>query len=281
MNDDAFVRVSPKEGLPSFLAVRAWQRLPGITAGFSLREGGASGGCRSSLNLALHVGDDPANVLENRRRLCLSAGFAEDGWTCAEQTHGNRVKLVTKAERGAGRLSRDTAFPDTDAMITREPGILLAAFFADCVPLLFVDPENRAVGIAHAGWRGTAQNVAGATISAMREAFGSRPEAMLAAIGPSIGPCCYEVDDTVIGQIGINPPPRKENGRFMLDLKQANRQFMIKAGIGPNHIEVSGFCTCCRTDLFFSHRGENGRTGRMAAFIGIGNDRGQETFEFG
>lgn len=280
MNDDAFVRVEAGGGLPAWLAVAAWRDKPGLAAGMSLRTGGVSTGPWASLNCALHVGDEAGHVRENRRRLSLAAGFAPEGWTCAEQTHGNRVRLVRAADRGAGRLSRETAFPATDAMITREPGMMLAAFFADCVPLLFADPAGRAVGIAHAGWRGTALDIAGATVRAMAEAFGTRPDRLLAAIGPSIGPCCYEVDDAVIGrlgQIGAAAAVKKANGRFMLDLKEANRQFMIKAGLKPNHIEVSGFCTRCRTDLFFSHRGEGGRTGRMAAFIGIRNVGRQET----
>jgi len=276
LKDDAFVPVPPGGGLPAWLAVAAWRDKPGldaVTAGMSLRRGGVSAGPWASLNVALHVGDDPAAVAENRRRLSLAAGFAPDAWTCAEQTHENRVKRVTAADRGAGRLARETAFPATDAMVTNEPGILLAAFFADCVPLLFLDPENLAVGVAHAGWRGTARGVARAVIAAMKEAFGTRPEQLLAAIGPSIGPCCYEVDETVARAVGVPEAVRKAggraNGRFMLDLKEANRQFMIKEGLAPNHIEVSRYCTRCRTDLFFSHRGEGGRTGRMAAFIGI------------
>lgn len=287
MNHDAFVRVDPEGGLPPYLTVAAWRDKPGaavgkdgpagIVAGMSLRAGGVSAAPWASLNCALHVGDDPDHVRENRRRLALSAGFAPEDWTSAEQTHGNRVRVVEAADRGAGRRTRETAFPDTDAMITREPGILLAAFFADCVPLFFVDPVRRAVGIAHAGWRGTALDIAGRTVRAMAEAFGTNPGDLRAAIGPSIGPCCYEVDDAVVGQIGADAARRTAGGRFMLDLKEANRQFMIKAGLAPNHIEVSGYCTRCRTDLFFSHRGEGGTTGRMAAFIGIGNVRRQET----
>lgn len=276
VKDDAFVRMVPgEEGLPPYLAVSAWLDKPGVRAGISLREGGVSASPMDSLNCALHVGDEPDRVLENRRRLSKAAGFAAEDWTCAEQVHGHRVKLVTAGDRGAGRLARESAFADTDALMTREPGIMLAAFFADCVPLFFCDPVNRAVAIAHAGWRGTAANIAAETVRAMEERFGTRPGDLLAAIGPSIGPCCYEVDDAVVRQIGMKPPVRKDNGRYMLDLKEANRQFMIKAGLGPNHIEVSGYCTCCRTDLFFSHRGEGGKTGRMAAFIGI--DRRQET----
>jgi len=280
MKEDAFVTVSPGGGLPDWLAVAAWLDKPGcggVAAGISLRGGGVSTGPWTSLNLALHVGDEADAVLENRRRLSLAAGFAPEAWTCAEQTHENRVRLVTASDRGAGRLSRETAFPATDALITREAGILLVTFHADCVPIFFFDPARRAVGLAHAGWRGTASRVAIRTVEAMEEAFGTRPGDLLAAIGPSIGPCCYEVGEDVAGAIGVPEATReaggRAGGRFLLDLKEANRQFMIKAGLAPNRIEVSGYCTCCRTDLFFSHRGEGGRTGRLAAFIGIGTER--------
>ena len=209
------------------------------------------------------------DVLENRKRVSEASGFFLSDWTCGEQTHGCRVQLVGEQERGAGHAQLDHAFADTDSLITKEPGILLTAVFADCVPLFFVDPVQHAIGIAHAGWKGTALQIAVRTVEAMREAFASRSEDLLAAIGPSIGACCYEVDDHVIQQIDMPAPRPTVSGRYMLDLKEVNRQFMIRAGIKPNNIEQSSYCTSCNTDLFYSHRGENGRTGRMAGWIGI------------
>ncbi len=262
-------QLDKRSNAPGLLWLQAWVRdIPGLSAGFTTRIGGVGEAAYTSLNVALHVGDDSEAVVENRRRVSAAAGFPFEAWTCGEQVHSNAVRVIGPGDKGAGRLTREDAIADTDAFITDETGILLAAFYADCVPILFVDPANRAIGLAHAGWKGTALQIAERTIQRMEDAFGSRPSELLAAIGPSIGGCCYEVDERVMSQVGIDSPKPKENGRYMLDLKEVNRQFMIRTGMKPNHIEHSGYCTCCSTDLFFSHRGENGRTGRMAAWIG-------------
>lgn len=266
---EPFVPMDAHDGTKVF-QIRDWlDKIPNLSVGFTSRDGGISVKPWSSLNCALHVGDSLEAVVENRKRLSAAAGFRFDAWTCAEQTHGSQVRVVAGSDAGAGRTSREDAFADTDGLVTNQPGIMLAAFYADCVPLFFADPVRRAVGIAHAGWKGTALQIAIRTAEKMTEAFGTRPEDLYAAIGPSIGPCCYEVDERVVQEIGLTYPERKDNGRYMLDLKEANRQFMIRAGIKPNNIELTSYCTCCRTDLFFSHRGENGSTGRMTAWIGM------------
>jgi YfiH family protein len=235
------------------------------------------------MNCALHVGDDADKVIHNRTILADHLSTSFDAWTCAEQVHGNRVAIVTACERGRGRLSREDAIQDTDSLITREPGVWLTAFFADCVPLYFFDPVQKAVGLAHAGWKGTVLEIAETTVRAMEANFGSQPSDLLAAIGPSIGVCCYEVDAAVeapvraaLERMGISGEidtflivQSDKPGKFMLNLQLLNRQIMIKAGILPSRIELCGMCTSCRTDSFFSHRKEKGRTGRMAAWIGI------------
>ncbi|WP_274363336.1 peptidoglycan editing factor PgeF [Paenibacillus thermotolerans] len=266
-----------KQDEPSLLTIADWQeRFPWLSAGFSTRFGGVGGGAWDSLNCALHVGDNPEDVIANRKLLAQRASFSFDAWTCAEQVHGSDVLAVTRELRGAGRESREEAIASKDGLITNEPGVMLAAFYADCVPLWFVDPDHRAVGVAHAGWRGTAADVAGKTVEAMRLAYGSDPARMLAAIGPSIQACCYEVDDAVIcrvkeagGEEGEHFVSSRAPGRYMLDLSKLNAKLLAKAGILPKHIEITGYCTSCRTDLFFSHRKECGKTGRMTAWIGI------------
>lgn len=269
---DIFEAETTEDGLELY-RLGAWQRkFPGLSAGITSRIGGEGEAPYDTLNCALHVGDDPRIVIENRKKVSRAAGFAPEAWTCAEQVHGCRVHIVGESERGAGLTSRESAIPDADALATDRRGLMLTAFYADCVPIFLLDPDRRAVALAHAGWKGTALNIAGETVAAMRRAFGSRPERLLAAIGPAIGGCCYEVDSRVVEQIGAPPPPRKENGRFMLDLKEINRQFMIRAGLLPIHIEVSGYCTRCSADRFFSHRAGGGRTGRMAAWIGWRNE---------
>lgn len=265
---EPFVSAHAEHGA-ELLVLRSWtDKLDGLTAGITARGGGVSAQPWATLNCALHVGDRDEDVIENRRRVSEALHFALEDWTSAEQTHGCRIQVVQAADRGRGSMSRTTAFADTDGLVTDVRGVLLTTCYADCVPLYVVDPKQGAIGIAHAGWKGTAQQIAIKIVQIMEQTYGSKAEDMFAAIGPSIGACCYEVDDRVVEAIGLPAPMRQENGRYMLDLKEANRQFMIRAGIKPNNIERSAYCTSCRTDLFFSHRAEEGRTGRMAAWIG-------------
>lgn len=264
-----------------------------LTAGFSSREGGVSAAPWNGLNVGLHVGDRAEDVVRNRELLAEALGWPFEAWTCAEQVHGSRVYQVTSEDRGRGRDSRESAIGDADALMTNEKGVLLASFYADCVPLYFWDPKQEAVALAHAGWKGTVAEIAVRTVEAMREAYGSRPADIQAAIGPSIGGCCYEVDENVLRHVrplleqlrvlGIEAADGLDGviaetaaGRARIDLKEINRQIMIKAGILPTHIEITQWCTGCRTDLFFSHRMEQGRTGRMASWIGLGRGAARE-----
>jgi len=276
-------RLSDTPGQPAVMHIDRWERdYLGLSAGFTTRLGGVSEGACDSLNCALHVQDNPLHVAENRRRLAAALDFPFEAWTCGEQVHGRHVAVVTRASRGKGRLAREDAIPDTDALITNEPGIWLTSFYADCVPLYFFDPVRKVAGLAHAGWKGTVLQIAGHTVQSMAKTYGTVPGDVLAAVGPSIGSCCYEVDRAVIErideclmEIGADEPVRRAvykpgaPGKSMLDLQQLNRQIMIKAGILPTHIEICGMCTGCRTDLFYSHRKERGATGRMASWIGL------------
>jgi hypothetical protein len=268
---------------PSLFLLSGWsERENRLTAGFTGRDGGVSSAPWESLNIALHVGDDAEDVIENRRKVAEAIGWPFEAWTCAEQVHGSSVYQVRAEERGRGRLSMTDAIAGCDAIMTNVEGVLLTSFYADCVPLYYYDPENRAVALAHAGWRGTVAGIAEETIRSMKEAYGTRPENVLAAIGPSIGGCCYEVDgvvikeiERVIGELGLDegaaarclmPEPA---GKARIDLKEINRQIMIKAGILTSRIEITKWCTGCEVELFFSHRMEGGKTGRMASWIGI------------
>ncbi|MBO8142750.1 MAG: peptidoglycan editing factor PgeF [Firmicutes bacterium] len=250
--------------------VAAWADL-GIRHGFTDRRGGVSLSPYDSLNLGFHVGDDPARVRENRRRACEALGVSPGSLVVAQQVHGARVAVVTREDAGRGAEEPAGAVPGADALITADAGPVLAGLYADCVPVLLFDPKTPAAGLVHAGWRGTAQVIAARAVEAMREAFGTRPEDCLAAIGPSIGPCCYEVGSEVADRFG--PSARRyfmrKGGRWHLDLWQANREALEAAGLPAAAIWTAQVCTCCRSDLFFSHRGSGGRTGRMAALIGL------------
>ncbi|MBO9598229.1 MAG: peptidoglycan editing factor PgeF [Cohnella sp.] len=258
----------------ALLMLQSWCASEGITAGFTTRRAN---------NTALHVGDDPAIVVANRKRIAERLGWSFDAWTCAEQVHGNEVRIITRDNAGSGRYDRDSAILHTDALISNEPDILLVMFYADCVPLYFYDPVTRSIGLAHAGWKGTVADIAARTVEKMRAAFGAEPANIRAAIGPSIGGCCYEVDEAVLRHVRpiLDTMPDvgsdrlvepivvpSQDGRARLDLKLLNRHLMIKAGILPSSIEMTSWCTGCSTDLLYSHRSEQGNTGRMMSWLG-------------
>lgn len=279
---EPFKGSAAKQSPQIFELVYFQQLLEEVSAGFTGREGGISKPPYDSLNLAYHVGDDPNDVLDNRRLLLNKLGFENGSWTCAEQVHGKRVAVVREEDRGKGYIDRSSAFQDTDALVTNVPGMLLTSFYADCVPLYFMDPVKKVIGLAHAGWKGTVQAIAEEVVHVMETEFGSQRTHIYGAIGPSIGGCCYEVDDTVMDKVrpildGISQvpatsfieSPSQNAGKTMLNLKELNRIIMIKAGILPTHIEYTSWCTSCHTDKFFSYRTEGGVTGRMASWIGL------------
>jgi YfiH family protein len=249
------------------LILAPWGTNSGLTAGFTTRHAG---------NMALHIGDDPQRVAGNRIKIAESLGWDFSAWTCAEQVHGVHVHVVESGEAGRGRLQRSDAILDSDALITDESNILLVMYFADCVPLYFFDPVTGAMALAHAGWKGTVGDVVHHTVSRLRERYGVVPSDLRAAIGPSIGGCCYEVDEAVLQHVRPFMEecakkvvfPSGNSDKAKLDLKLLNVHLMIKAGILPSRIELSDWCTGCRTDLFFSHRMEHGNTGRMMSWIG-------------
>lgn len=247
---------------------------PNVRHGVFARHGGLSADPWSSLNVSLSVGDDERVVWENRRRLVRSLGLDPARLVTARQVHGSRVSAVN-----ADVLSSTgpTSVPESDSLLTVDRGLSLAMTFADCVPLLFHDPRRGVIGIAHAGWRGTLTGVGPATVKAMVERFGSAPSEILVGIGPSIGPCCYEVGEEVVaaarGALGGDEAPLMgEAGGWRLDLWEANRRLLVHAGISQEHVEVGGVCTACNTQEFFSHRKERGRTGRFGAAIGLRAD---------
>jgi YfiH family protein len=276
---------------PSLFLLPEWMKLrEGLTAGFSSRLGGVSEAPWESLNCGLHVGDDASAAVRNRELLAESLGWPFEAWTCAEQVHGTRVFRVTAGDRGKGRLSRESSVGEADALMTNERGVLLTSFYADCVPLYFMAPKLGVIALAHAGWKGTVGQIALNTVVAMCVEYGCDPKDIRGAIGPSIGICCYEVDGNALERVQMlvreleSDPyaalsaesPMIEpavEGKARINLKEMNRQIMIKAGILPMNIEMSEWCTGCSTDVFFSHRKEGGRTGRMISWIGM--ERGE------
>lgn len=241
-------------------------RTAGIPHAFTTRPGGWSHGPFTSLNLGRGVGDEATIVARNRAAVVRALGLDPDRHVEAAQVHGAAVAVVEGAD--VGRV-----LEGVDGLITGDPAVVLAVHAADCVPLLLADPRRGVVAAVHAGWRGTAAGVATEAVRAMVDRFGSAASDLLAAIGPSIGPCCYEIDAPVIARLQrwvwwedvVTPNPR---GRWQLDLRAANRRQLLDLGIAEGRMTTLDLCTSCRTDLFFSHR-RDGTTGRMAAIIAL------------
>jgi YfiH family protein len=253
----------------------------GIVHAFSTRQGGVSRPPFATLNLGQSVGDDPGAVNANRRRFFGAFGLDLNQVVRARQVHGDGVLRVDAP------LTERPGFPhclvderaDYDALITELPGLALVVSTADCLPILIHDPVHRAIAAVHAGWRGTAKGVAPRAIRAMWEAYGTNPSDCRAAIGPGIRRCCFEVDAAVIEKMAAALPEWESHitanrpDHWLLDLAGVNRALLEGAGLFPDRIEDVGLCTSCRTDLFFSHRVEKGRTGRMMNFILLKADR--------
>jgi len=245
-----------------------------IQHGISTRTGGISKKPYQSLNLGLHTGDQRNDVIANRKRFCQAVGISFAGTVTAEQVHGSHIAIVTAADAGKGMLNYEEAILKTDALITNVSRLPLMLCYADCVPVLFADPKRKVIAIAHAGWRGTVAAIAKKTVEKMKDEFGCQPADCLVGIGPSIGFCSYEVDETVISELQrafswwarvVKP----EGKKWKFDLWQANAQQLIDAGVVKENIVISNFCTVCNQELFFSHRAEPGATGRMGAIIAL------------
>lgn len=247
----------------------------------STRQGGQSKVPYATLNLALHVGDNADTVLLNRRRFAHSLSLNPDSIVTPNQVHGCKVQKVTEAEAGRGSQRYDDAVPGTDALITNVPGLPLMLCFADCTPLLFFDEKNLAIGVAHAGWKGTVQKIGGEVLKAMAVAYGTRPEDVLAAIGPNIGACCYEVGENVTSAVldsfgaAADKLLPKRNGKTYFDLTAANRLTLLAAGMIESNIETADACTSCEHQWYFSYRADGKETGRIAAIMALRN-RGEE-----
>ncbi|GGG97992.1 laccase domain protein [Silvibacterium dinghuense] len=245
--------------------------LPWLMHGFSTRLGGVSSvyGREGDCNLGWTASDEKAHVAENRRRLAMAvSGDEATPFATLKQVHSARTVRVSACD------APPRALVEADGMMTSEPGVLLAVQTADCIPVLVADTRLRVVAGFHAGWRGTVAAIVEQGVAQIREEYGSRPEDLVAAIGPGIGPCCYTVGDEVRERFGerFDYAPdlftAKEDGALHLDLWEANRRQLLAAGLRPEAIWVAGECTSCQVDRYFSYRKENGHTGRMFSVIG-------------
>lgn len=245
-----------------------------VTAAFSTRLGGVSKNYLSSLNLSFERGDSPENVLENYKRICSSIGIDYSNIVASKQTHTTNVIKVTRADRGKGIL-RERGFDNVDGLITNEPEVVLHTSFADCVPLYIVDTKNKAIGLAHSGWRGTVGKIGMFTINKMHDEFGTDPKDVVVQIGPSICQTCYEVSSDVAGlfidtfRITDDILIDKGNGKYLLDLWNCLKFTFEEAGVLKQNIHLPDICTCHNYKWLFSHRASKGLRGNLSAFLMI------------
>lgn len=247
-----------------------------VPHGFTTRHGGVSSGYLESLNIGIHRGDDWENVLKNYQILGDTLGFDPKKLVLSHQTHSDTVYRVTAADAGAGLYAPE--LPECDALITNVAGMVLAVFTADCTPILLHDPVTGAVGAVHAGWRGTANAIAAKAVEAMTAQFGSRPSDIAAAIGPNIGPCCFETDEDVPHAMyeafgtEVSSAIRQSGSKFYVNLKSINETILRRAGV--TNIAVSADCTACQSHRFWSHRVTGGLRGSQGAIILCKEGRG-------
>jgi hypothetical protein len=267
-----------RNGVP-FYTFDVFDGFPALAAVVTTRQGGESSGAYTSLNLGGKTGDDPEAVRRNRARAAALVGSQPERLVFGRQVHQATVAVVPRDHPGG-------AFADTDALATDAPGIPLVILTADCAAVFLFDPVRPAVGIAHAGWRGTVAGVVASTVARMGEAFGSSPADLFAGVGPSIGPCCYEVGEDVAGAVEeafpddtdelLLEPDMASAGSFRAAVNEGRRHFdlwlaieisLLRAGLRAERIETARLCTACRTDQFFSHRAEKGVTGRFGGIV--------------
>lgn len=258
-------------GVP-FLLTDGIRDAGGAAHGFSTRQGGVSQGMWSCLNLGVSRGDNPDHVRENYRRFFAAIGADGKKLAMTNQVHQGKVRVVTSADWKQDPYERVDY--EADGLMTDTPGVVLLIFSADCIPILLYDPVRRVVAAAHAGWRGTAAGIAAAAVERMKEVYDCRPEDILAAIGPGIGPCCFETHEDVpnammaaVSSAALPYVKTMEGGKFSLDLKGINARLLTRAGVAEEHIAVSGDCTACMGEKYWSHRRMGTNRGSMAAAI--------------
>ncbi len=241
----------------------------GIVHGFTCRTGGISDLVPGGLNMALHVGDTREKVLANREKVAAALGCASERVTTCAQVHGNNIVAITKGLVGRGACDYGDTIPNTDGLVTDLSRVPLMLFFADCVPVMLIDTKGKGLALVHAGWRGAVSNIAARGAMLLHDKYGAEMQNIVAAIGPSIGPCCYEVDKNVWDKAtefhDCFQPSRE--GHWFLDLWQVNRQQLKKLGVPGDNILCANYCTKDHMDKYFSYRGEQGKTGRLAAII--------------
>ena len=268
-------RINFNNGVP-YISYRILDDIPWLKNAVSTRLGGVSKDYLASMNLGFNRGDLDENVIRNHEIFANVIGVNPKNIVTGNQTHTTNVKVVTKDDCGKG-IYRDRNYTDIDGLITNEKGIVLATYYADCVPLLIVDTKNKAIGLSHSGWRGTVGKIGKNTVQLMQENFGSKPKDLLAAVGPSVCMDCYEVSEDVIEQFKEAFEKKywedlfykKENGKYQLNLWKANELIFLESGILPEHMAITNVCTHCNSKILYSHRTMGNNRGNLCAFLAL------------
>lgn len=258
-----------KKGNVAYYIITSFEETGLVKHGFSTREGGVSDGCYSSMNLRFNCDDTCENVLENFGIIADTLGMDKNRLVLSKQVHEDNIHTVTENDIGNG-ITYENKFTSVDALITDKKGIPIVTLFADCVPLFFLDKKQRVIALAHSGWRGTVQRIGQKTVEKMKHDYASRAEDIIAAIGPSIQECHFEVSDDVaeffINEFGCDTAV-KYGDRYHVNMQLAIKKQLIESGLAPDSIDDSGICTYCNSDMLFSHRKTNGQRGNMGAFM--------------
>lgn len=243
-----------------------------VNHAFSTRLGGVSGNAYSSLNLGINTADRKENVTENFRMFSEAIGIRCENTVLSNQVHGDKIRIVTRADCGKGVL-KESDIKGIDALVTAEPGVALATFYADCTPILILDYKKRVIASVHSGWRGTLLKIAQKTISLMNEKYKCNPHNTLCVIGPSIKQCHFEVGEEVYDEFVhvfknlAKDNTLQKNNKLYINTDALNVASLIECGIPRDNISVCPLCTFCLNDVFYSHRADKGTTGRMCALI--------------
>ena len=272
-NEENVITLCENAGVP-FLQFRSLEECGVVTHGFSTRMGGVSEDIYASMNLSYTRGDKEEAVTENFIRIAKALEVCPEDYVFSDQTHTTNIRVVTEEDRGKG-FTKPRDYENIDGLVTNVKGLVLSTFYADCVPLYFVDVKNKAIGLSHSGWKGTVGEIGRKTVETMTREYGSKPQDILAAIAPSICRECYEVSEDVALEFQKIFPKEehnvimddKGNGKFQLDLWECNKRILMRAGIPEENISVTNICTCCNSDLLFSHRASQGKRGNLGAFM--------------
>lgn len=258
-----------RKGDVAYYIITSFEETGLVKHGFSTREGGVSGSCYSSMNLRFNCDDTRENVLKNFKIIADTLDMDYEKLVLSKQVHEDNIHTVTNDDCGNG-ITRENAFTSVDALITDKAGIPLVTLFADCVPIFFLDTKRHVTALAHSGWRGTVKCIGQKTVEKMKRDYGSDPSDIIAAIGPSIQECHFEVSDDVAqifaDEFGSDTAV-KYGERYHVNMQLAIKKQLMEAGIAAEHIDDSGICTYCNSDTLFSHRKTNGKRGNMGAFI--------------